>query len=407
MTIVECFENSPFENTISALTAKPDKIIYVGDDPNMEKRVQKHTEFLSQKGITPDIDIRRIDKNNLQSIVAELTHIVTHESDCVVDISGGEDLVLMAVGMVYQQYRRTHPFQLQRVDVTTGRIIDCDGDDWTTYSGDIAMSVDELISLHGGVIVPESPQPDACADAADIQQLWNISKQDSGKWNRFIGYLNEFRGRSNADSAALSFQADIGLLKSTVRDFQNKFDTVEFYLELLNADGLINDYNTSNNRLTFSYKNPLVSRAMSRAGNILEMKVYFEARDLKVNGKPYFNSCYLGVNIDWDGVLHASWQREKDTRNEIDVVLMRGLTPVFISCKNGNVQEGEPYKLCAVAHRFGGKHAKKALIATDFTESKKSELALLQRAEDMNFVFVPEAAQLSDTDWKNLLIQLA
>ena len=192
-----------------------------------------------------------------------------------------------------------------------------------------------------------------------------------------------------------------------MKDFQNKSDTVDAYLKRLNADGLIIDYNASDNRLKFTYKNPLVSRAMSRAGNILEMKVYFEARDLMVDGKPYFNSCYLGVNIDWDGVLHASWQREKDTRNEIDVVLMRGLTPVFISCKNGNVQEGEPYKLCAVAHRFGGKHAKKALIATDFTESKKSELALLQRAEDMNFVFVPEAAQLSDTDWKNLLIQLA
>lgn len=407
MTIVECFENAPFENTISALTAKPDKIIYIGADPSMEERVSKHTEFLSHKGVTPLVDIRRIDKNDLQNIVNELTDIITHESDCVVDISGGEDLVLMGVGMVYQQYRDSHPFKLQRVDVVSGRIIDCDGDNLTTFSGNISLSVDELIALHGGVIVPESPQPDDDADAADVKRLWNISKQDSGKWNKFIGYLNEFRGKGDIGSTELSLQVDTARLKNAVPEFERKYETVKPFLELLAEAGLIYNYSTTGNRLKFNYKNSLVSRAMSRSGNILEMKVYFEARDLKINGVPYYNSCYLGVNIDWDGIVHGAWQREKDTRNEIDVVLMRGLTPVFISCKNGTIQEGEPYKLCAVAHRFGGKHAKKALIATDFSESKKSELALLQRASDMDFTFVSEAAQLTDTDWKNLLIQLA
>lgn len=406
MTIIECFENAAFENTISALTANPDKIIYVGADPQMENRVNKHVQFLRSKNISPTVEICVINPNNLQEIVITLSDIILRENNCIVDVSGGEDLVLMAVGMVYQQYRNTHPFQIQRVDVASGQIIDCDGDDATTFSGRIQMTVDELIALHGGIIVPENPQPSPSSDSADIDSLWDISKENSGKWNKFIGYLNEFRGKADGGSTGLTVQININQLSKSVHDFVDKFETVQNYLLRLERQGLILDCHLSYNRLHFTFKNELISRAMSRSGNVLEMKVFFEARDLTVNGSPYFNSCYLGVNIDWDGVIHDTFQQEKDTRNEIDVVLMRGLTPIFISCKNGTIHEGEPYKLCAVAHRFGGKHAKKALIATDFPESKKAELSLLQRASDMDFTFVPEAAQLSKTDWKNLLIQL-
>lgn len=407
MTIVECFENAPFENTISALTADPDKIIYIGADPHMEERVAKHKSFLHSKNVSPVVEIRRIDKNDLQQIVGELSSIILNEKDCVVDISGGEDLVLMAVGIVYQQYRDTHPFQLQRVDVSSGCIVDCDGDNATTFAGNIKMTVEELISLHGGVIVPENPQPSPKADGADIDLLWSISRKDSGKWNKFVGYLSEFRGKTDNGNADLTVRINLSRLRHTVKGFNEKYDAIQSYLQLMESGGLIYDYSHSDTSLGFTYKNALVKRATHRAGDVLELKVYFEARDLVVDGAPYYDSVYLGVNIDWDGVLHSTGESEKDTRNEIDVVLMRGLTPVFISCKNGTIQEGEPYKLSAVAHRFGGKHAKKALIATDFSESWKSKLSLLQRASDMDFTFIPEAALLSKTDWKNLLIQLA
>ena len=407
MTIIECFENAPFENTISALTANPDKIIYIGADPEMEKKVAKHKAFLYSKHISPVIESHRIDKNNLQNIVDELSAIVQQEDDCIIDVSGGEDLVLMAVGIVYQKYHHTHSIQIQRVDVASGRIVDCDNDNVTTFSGKVTLTVDELITLHGGVIVPENPQPAPTTDASDINLLWDICKTDSGKWNKFISYLNEFRSRGDNGSTESTVQLNVSALSGSLKDFSNKYTVIQKYLIQLENAGLIYDFHTSYDRLNFTFKTAMVGRAMSRSGNVLEMKVYYEARDLTVDGVPYYDSCYLGVNIDWDGILHSKWQQEFDTRNEIDVVLMRGLTPVFISCKNGNVHEGEPYKLCAVAHRFGGKHAKKALIATDFPESKTSELSLLQRASEMDFTFVPEAALLTESDWKNLLIQLA
>ena len=41
----------------------------------------------------------------------------------------------------------------------------------------------------------------------------------------------------------------------------------------------------------------------------------------------------VGVIVDWDGVDDSG----AETSNEIDIMLVKGFTPVFISCKNGHV----------------------------------------------------------------------
>ncbi|MBP3941350.1 MAG: hypothetical protein J6D00_07675, partial [Christensenellaceae bacterium] len=89
-----------------------------------------------------------------------------------------------------------------------------------------------------------------------------------------------------------------------------------------------------------------------------------------------------------------------ETRNEIDILLMRGVTPLFISCKNGSIGEEELYKLNTVALRFGSPLAKKMLIATDLEDrNSMSGKAFIQRARDMGIYVVPNAAELSRREW--------
>ena len=67
-----------------------------------------------------------------------------------------------------------------------------------------------------------------------------------------------------------------------------------------------------------------------------------------------------GVFLDWDTVA----DEKIETYNEIDVIVMDGVEPAFVSCKNGAIPVDELYKLNAVAERFGGKYAKKVLVAS-------------------------------------------
>ena len=67
-----------------------------------------------------------------------------------------------------------------------------------------------------------------------------------------------------------------------------------------------------------------------------------------------------------------------DVMNEIDVLLLEGYVPVFISCKNGKINQMPLYELDAVASRFGGKYVKKQLAITQPTSR-----AHLNRAKEM------------------------
>ena len=137
---------------------------------------------------------------------------------------------------------------------------------------------------------------------------------------------------------------------------------------------------------------------------MLEVKVLLEARRLREQGKPYFADSRMGVSIDWDGEIFDPCLRIPETRNEIDLIVMRGMTPLFISCKNGNIGEEELYKLHTVAVRFGGAEARKMLVATDLDRrSEAANRSFVRRARDMGICLVTDAAELSDGQWEDVL----
>jgi len=80
--------------------------------------------------------------------------------------------------------------------------------------------------------------------------------------------------------------------------------------------------------------------------------------------------------------------------------------PVFVSCKNGFVTQEELYKLNTIAHRFGGDHAKKVLVATSLDFMGESGYYLRQRASDMNIRIVDDAYIMDDDELENRLKNL-
>jgi hypothetical protein len=77
------------------------------------------------------------------------------------------------------------------------------------------------------------------------------------------------------------------------------------------------------------------------------------------------------------------------------------MTPLFVSCKNGDVKTEELYKLHTVATRFGGPYAKKMLVVSDM-DCKDFDAAksLVCRAWDMDIFMVPDAGELRPDQWQ-------
>lgn len=402
MTVVECFDRDPIENISSCLSLKPDTLIFIGDIDIMQKRVNRYKQFFKNKGINTKIVLRSVNSDDINDAVFVLTDIIKSGDNCVIDISGGNEAVIAAAGIVYDRQKENYPVIIQQLDTESGSFTYSDGHIEKGSSPEI--TVKELIYLYGGVVSPLKPQPDSKYSIKDIAPLWSIVARDAHSWNKKVAVLSEIEHHSGAKSDDLHISVNFNSIKSNIDNFVYKRTVFESVMRSLSACGAVKVHSSKEEDYRYSYKNSLICSCLNGSGNMLEYKTLFEARSLRQNGTPFFCDCFMGVNIDWDGIVHDIASPIKDTKNEIDCILMHGLTPLFVSCKNGKIGESELYKLNTVAERFGGKHAKKLLIATNFfADSENSKRSVIQRAADMGILFEPNAAALDEKGWQKLL----
>lgn len=404
MILIECFSASHTDNLSACLQLNPHTLVFLGDESAMQREAGHYGQFLQNLGLAPQIRFCDIGGKDLKQICDRLEKLLSFGEEYVIDLTGGDTLAVMAIGAVISRLssQQRQQIRLQKFDENRQVFFDClTGDPLPQKPA--TLSVEELIALHGGRIYPAGFQPPADFYARDLDGLWQIVSDDPRDWNRRISWLAEFE--SYADSKTQVYLS-LQHLRSRVQNFEEKEKAIGDLLEQFYQKGIIKDYRASHNALAYTYTHPMLRYCTQKAGNALEVKTLLEARNLIENGAPYFRDCQMGVSIDWDGVIHAPAQRIPDTRNEIDVVLIRGTTPLFISCKNGHIGEEELYKLHTVATRFGGTRAKKMLIATDLDQkSIGSDRALIQRAWDMDIFPVTEAATLSKNEWREIFRQ--
>ena len=105
MTAVEFIDRTPIENIISVLTNSPKKVIYIGEADLIEKKKHIYISFVKSRNLDIDVLFKTINKNNINSILDVLSDIVENEDNCVFDLTGGSDLVLVAMGMIAQKYQ--------------------------------------------------------------------------------------------------------------------------------------------------------------------------------------------------------------------------------------------------------------------------------------------------------------
>ncbi len=409
MTAVEFFDRSPIANVVSSLTIYPDKIIFLGNGAMMQRFDPLYRSFLKRRGLQIQLEYRSICMDDLDSIVATLTSIADSEPGCVFDLTGGRDLALVAMGIVWERYR-DKGLQLQRFNIQNSLVTDCDKDGKPLYQGKPALSVEEGILLHGGMVrrgndgtyswklTPEF--------MADVHAMWDICRQDPKGWNARLNVLSSARQR---DEEREALEAVISLSKLRARAKQVKEDIKEIgkLLYGLHQAGLIVQYQESQQKISFHYKDHQVKKCLEKAGTALEMEVLVTARELlEADGTPCYNDALCGVAIDWDGRFHHRTDEDKDTENEIDVLLMQGIVPVYISCKNGQVEDVELYKLDTVARRFGGPVARKALITSRLSMGASSLAHYRQRARDMGIQLVENACDLERPEFRQMVKNL-
>lgn len=405
MTIVEFFDRSPIMNILSSLTDAPDKIIFLGNDGAMNRYEPIYRSFFAQRGLSIQLEYRSICGLELEGIVELLTQIVQAEPDCVFDLTGGKDLALVAIGIVYERFRDKN-VRLQSIQVPCSQVCSCvDGKQLRQSCP--SLSVKESIQLHGGLVRGDGAPDWVLTEAfiADVHAIWAICRQDPKGWNSRMNVLSSAVSKKTW-ATDLEVELSLSKLRARAKQVKENVTNIGRLLSQLYDAGLIENYSEWGDEITYRYKDVQVKKCLEKAGTALEMEVMVTARELTQDGKPWYNDAMSGVAIDWDGRFHSMNDEDKDTENEIDVLLMKGVIPVYISCKNGQVEEVELYKLDAVARRFGGPVAKKALITSRLNMGESSLAHYRQRAKDMGIKLIENACDLEPDAFREMVKDL-
>ncbi len=357
MTFVEFFDKNCVENICACLSVIPERVIFLGDKKKeLLSHAARYEKLFAERGQKVEFICKSVNRNNLGSILAVLSDIVENYDDCAFGLTGGDGLFLTAAGIVYERYKDKN-VQLHRFNINNNRIYDCDNDgNVITVNENTRLTVKENVRIYGGEVVDGKSFDDF--SESDILNIWNICRKNVKAWNAAVGNLKK----------------ESGIFKELVKK----------ELVFLDGENII-------------YKNETVRHCLAKAGTALEMLVFLAAKQaLDNDGAPVYNDCMNGVCIDWDGTDEAF-----DTKNEIDVMLMRGMVPIFISCKNGAVETEELYKLNSVALKFGGTYAKKVLFSTALSRKGEFSEYFRQRAKDMDIRLVENIQHMSCEAIKN------
>ncbi len=399
MTIIEFFDKNSIENIAGALLCRPERVVFVGDKRTMiEKSMQVYSRILGEKGISSELIYKAVNKNVLRETVSALEGLLNTYGDCVFDVSGGEELYLVALGILMERYGNR--VQCHRFNFTSGKISDIDADGTVAKTEGSEISVEDNINIYGGVITGSLDANEYLDGefADDLENMWRICRNNAREWNAHTASMGAFLERLGL-SGSLFVSFDRGLAEQVLEGTRIKFAFVNRIMLDLQKYGLIIAF-SSGNRVSFAFKNHRVRKCLTVAGQVLELIVTSRLRGLKnKKGKYLYNDIKTGVGIDWDG---CDENDEVRTLNEIDVIAMQGLTPIFISCKNGDFDMEELYKLNTVSERFGGKYAKKVLITTELEKLSNKE-HLKARIEDMGIICIENADEMSDDEFEMAL----
>ena len=408
MTIIELYDKVSIENIAGALLCRPDRVVLLGDKSGPRENVlDLYRDILAKHNIGAEVIGRTASKNYLGNIVNVLSGIVESYDDCIIDLTGGEDLSLVAAGIIMNRYEGR--VQCHRFNLKNDTLIDCDADGNVCKSESFDISIEDNIRAYGGEIVTD-PQREFYTYPwdfnsyflRDIDVMWDICRKNPRLWNAQIGTLGTVcQAYESQDPLRVSFDKEHAA--ETCRQSGIRFVCVPWMLSELQSHGLISSL-VMQDTVSFRFKNEQIKQALTVAGQALELIVGKTMMSLKdQNGAPLYHDVKVGVVIDWD---MAEEQQPCRTINEIDVLAMKGCIPVFVSCKNGMFDVNELYKLNTVAERFGSKYAKKVLVSTEMDKMRDHADVLRARMDDMDIRNVENVDAISDDEFARKLRSL-
>jgi hypothetical protein len=146
----------------------------------------------------------------------------------------------------------------------------------------------------------------------------------------------------------------------------------EGLLRALAEKGLILDLMMDRETVAFRFPDEVVRFWLRDMGSVLELQVY---RACLLAG--CFDDTVLSAVVNWN----STDPKRSAVTNEIDVMAVRGVQPVFISCKTCEIKTEALNELAILRDRFGGKGSRAVIVTS--AQATKGRAVMRRRAAEL------------------------
>ena len=325
-------------------------------DKALRESLSKYFEYRGCQVKLTTVPVSLLDAAKVEKQLRSI--LETHE-DCAIDISGGTDASLFAAGtacgdtpVFTYSYSKNSFFEIQNAPFA--KSLPCN----------VTLDARSCFLMAGGTLLPGREDNEELKNRLpQIDLLFNIFRKYRRIWRRQIGYMQAV---SSSEPGVLSAEGP-----KTVKVDHGRVTADEELLRELSGAGLIRNLQIGQDRIGFEFPDEVVRFWLRDIGSVLELQVFSACLEAGC-----YDDVVLSAVVNWEG---GTSQRNAVT-NEIDVVAVQGIEPVFISCKTSDIRTEALNELAILRDRFGGRRSR-AIIVTSAPANRNRALMRMRAAE--------------------------
>ena len=380
-TLIELYDERPIENVLATEMFRPEETVMLCPPEVVSDKALKETlsRYFEHRGCPVKLTTVAVSLLDAAKVETQLRSILETHEDCAIDISGGTDASLFAAGVacgdapVFTYSRKKNSF-FEIQNAPFAKSLPCS----------VTLDARSCFLMAGGTLLPGREDNEELKHRLpQIDQLFAIFRKYRRIWRRQIGFIQEI---SSPEPGMLRAEGP-----KTVKVDHGRVTVDEELLRELSSIGLIRDLQIAGERVSFAFPDEIVRFWLRDIGSVLELQVYSACL-----AADCFDDVVLSAVVNWEG---GATQRNAVT-NEIDVVAVQGIQPVFISCKTSDIRTEALNELAVLRDRFGGKGSR-AIIVTSAPATRNRAL-MRMRAAELNI----EVIELNDLEKSRLIRRL-
>ena len=338
--LVELFDHHTIEkNVYQTFICDCDEVLFLSlKKITEEERLSLKHFLLDQVPHLKQVHFRQI---SLDKITDDLNLFLTNYDSVTLDVFGGDSILAIFL----YQYGLEKQLPIVAIDIEQGK-------QFKWKMGKVEkeelvipdLTIEQLMALRGGKLIKSKQPKYSPKQMITIKKLANYAILNPEQWYQITQFF--------ALAKTIDFHAEtVKVLESNGK----RYSYPESMIPLLTEANLIHIDEESSEHIRYTFSSSEAQLLCRTKGHILELYLYLLAIESE-----YFDECMIGAEIDWNGIF----PEVDNVQNEIDVVLRKGQSIIFISCKMTDLSVEAINELEVYANHFAGETCLKLIVCS-------------------------------------------